>query len=100
VKTGHDISSSSQNGAPLRTRGSGPVRPGAGDEIHVVAPTWQPLLLAAGLTMALSGTIVFTPILLMIGLAVAIAALGNWIGLIRDDFHHKNSSGDSATGFP
>ncbi len=99
MKTGQDLSASTRNEASPRTRGSGPVRPGAGDEIHVVAPTWQPLLLAAGLTMALAGTIVFTPILLMIGLAVAISAIGNWIALIRKDFHHKNSS-DSAIGFP
>lgn len=99
MKTGRDVSTASQNGSPLRTRRPGPLRPGAGDEIHVVAPTWQPLLLAAGLTMSLAGTIVFTPILLMIGLAVAISALGNWIVLIRKDFHHTDNS-DSAIGFP
>ena len=63
----------------------------AHDEIHVVAPTWQPLLLSLGITMALAGT-VLSPLMSIVGLVLMIVSLVNWISEMRGDFRATRAS--------
>ena len=56
------------------------------DAVHVVEPSWQPLILAVGITLTLAGTIV-TPIMWIVGLVVVIVAGVNWVTELRRDYH-------------
>lgn len=57
----------------------------AHDEMHVVAPSWQPLLLAIGIALTFAG-IAVTPIMWIAGLVIAITAIVNWLGELRRDY--------------
>lgn len=63
------------------------------DEPHVVPPSWQPLILAIGITLTLAG-IAITPIMWIAGLVISITAIVNWLGQLRRDYH-----GPSADAF-
>lgn len=72
---------------PLVPAGSvGEPAPHASEEIHVVPPSWQPLVLALGLTLTLAGTAV-TPLLWMAGMVVSMSAIVNWLTALRRDVH-------------
>jgi len=58
--------------------------PPSGEQLHVPRPSWLPVLLAVGLTLALVGvtvSIVFT----IIGLLIAIPVLVRWIRSAREE---------------
>ena len=50
----------------------------AGEAIHLPGPSFQPVLVAFGLTLAVVG-VVLSPILVAIGLVVTVVALFRWI---------------------
>lgn len=54
-------------------------------EVHVVPPTWQPLILAIGITLVLAG-IAVTPIMWIVGAVICIIAIVNWLGELRRDY--------------
>ncbi len=69
-----------------------PNRPGAAnptrqphDEMHVVAPTWQPLVTAIGIALTLAG-IAVTPIMWIAGLVIMITGIVNWLTELRRDY--------------
>jgi len=74
--------------APLTgpTSASGRAHADHADAVHVVEPSWQPLILAVGITLTLAGTIV-NPIMWIVGLVVVIVAGVNWITELRRDYH-------------
>jgi len=64
------------------------------DAVHVVEPSWQPLILAIGLTMTLSGVVV-GPVLWIVGLVVVIVAGVNWVTELRRDYHPASNYEDA-----
>lgn len=68
----------------------------APDEMHVVPPSWQPLLLAVGLTLTLAG-IAVTPVMWMVGTVLSISAIVNWLTELRRDYH---TAGHDESGVP
>ena len=58
--------------------------PPAGEQIHVPRPSWLPVLLGIGLTLALIG-ITLSLVLTVIGLVLAIPVLVIWIRSSRED---------------
>jgi hypothetical protein len=58
--------------------------PPVGEEIHLPGPSILPLLLAAGITLALVGVTV-SIILVVLGLAITIPAIVLWIRTTRAD---------------
>jgi hypothetical protein len=50
----------------------------AGEAIHLPGPSYQPVVLAFGLTLAITGVILF-PIVAVIGGVIALVALIGWI---------------------
>ena len=50
----------------------------AGEPIHLPGPSYQPVVLAFGLTLAITGVILF-PIVAVIGGVIALVALIGWI---------------------
>lgn len=55
------------------------------DEMHVVAPSWQPLILAIGIALTLAGVAV-TPIMWIAGLVITITGVVNWLSELRRDY--------------
>ena len=53
--------------------------------MHVVAPTWQPLVTAIGIALTLAG-IAVTPIMWIAGLVIMITGIGNWLTELRRDY--------------
>ena len=60
--------------------------PPVGEEIHLPGPTIQPILLTAGVTLALVG-LTFSPIVLWAGVALSLVVTVRWI---RDVIHDIN----------
>jgi hypothetical protein len=58
--------------------------PPAGEQIHVPAPSFLPVLLAVGLTLALIG-VTLSIVLTVAGLVLAIPVLVIWIRSARED---------------
>ena len=58
--------------------------PPAGEEIHLPGPSIQPLLLTAGITMALLGVTIFFP-LVIAGLILTVAVIIRWVRDTRRD---------------
>jgi hypothetical protein len=50
----------------------------AGEAIHLPGPSYQPVAVALGLTLAITGVVLF-PIVAVIGLVITIVALYLWI---------------------
>jgi hypothetical protein len=50
----------------------------AGEAIHLPGPSYQPVLLAAGISLAVIG-VVISPILIVIGVVVFVIVLRGWI---------------------
>ena len=61
--------------------------PPAGEEIHLPGPSVLPLLLAAGITVALVG-VTISPIFIVAGLGLAIPVLVRWIRDARAELRH------------
>ena len=58
--------------------------PPAGEELHMPRPSWYPVLLAVGLTLALIGVTLGIE-LTIIGLLIAIPVLVRWIRSAREE---------------
>jgi Cytochrome c oxidase subunit IV len=50
----------------------------AGESIHLPGPSYQPVVVAFGLTLAITGVVLF-PILAIIGVVITLVALIGWI---------------------
>ena len=50
----------------------------AGESIHLPGPSYQPVALAFGLTLAITGVVIF-PALTVIGLVIVLVTLWMWI---------------------
>lgn len=61
--------------------------PPAGEQIHVSAPSWLPVLLAIGLTLALIG-VTLSIVLTVVGLVLAIPLIVIWIRSARRDIEN------------
>jgi Flp pilus assembly protein TadB len=59
-------------------RVSGPQAEAAGESIHLPGPSYQPALVAFGLTLAVVG-VVLSPILVVIGLLITLITVVRWI---------------------
>jgi cytochrome c oxidase subunit 1 len=57
---------------------SDPAAEEAGEAIHLPGPSYQPVVLAFGLTLAITGVVLF-PIVAVIGGVIALVALIGWI---------------------
>jgi hypothetical protein len=57
---------------------SDPAADEAGEAIHLPGPSYQPVVLAFGLTLAITGVVLF-PIVAVIGGVIALVALIGWI---------------------
>ena len=56
----------------------------AGEAIHLPAPSYQPVALAFGLTLAITGVVIYVP-LSIIGLIISLVTLYLWIRDTRRD---------------
>jgi hypothetical protein len=61
-----------------------PEIPPAGEEIHLPGPSIQPVLLAAGITLALLGTTIFFPFVIA-GVILSVWVIVAWIRGARRD---------------
>jgi hypothetical protein len=50
----------------------------AGEAIHLPGPSYQPVVLAFGLTLAITGVVIF-PAMSVIGLVIVLVTLYRWI---------------------
>jgi hypothetical protein len=57
---------------------SDPQAEDAGEAIHLPGPSYQPVVLAFGLTLAITGVVLF-PVVAVIGGVIALVALIGWI---------------------
>jgi hypothetical protein len=55
-----------------------------GEAIHLPGPSFQPVVLAFGLTLAITGVVVFPP-MTVIGLVIVLVTLWMWIRDTRRD---------------
>jgi hypothetical protein len=56
----------------------------AGEAIHLPGPSYQPVVLAFGLMLAITGVVLF-PVLAVIGLVISLITLYLWIRATRRD---------------
>ena len=56
----------------------------AGEPIHLPGPSYQPVALAFGLTLAITGVVVYPP-MTVIGLGIVVVTLWMWIRDTRRD---------------
>jgi Cytochrome c oxidase subunit IV len=56
----------------------------AGEAIHLPGPSYQPVALAFGLTLAITGVVLF-PVVAVIGLVIVLVTLYHWIRDTRRD---------------
>jgi Flp pilus assembly protein TadB len=56
----------------------------AGEAIHLPGPSYQPVLLAAGIALAVIG-VVISPILIVIGVVIFLIVLRRWIRATREE---------------
>ena len=54
----------------------------AGETIHLPGPSYQPVLVAFGVTLAVVGVVLF-PVLTVIGLVITAVTVVRWIGVTR-----------------
>jgi hypothetical protein len=57
---------------------SDPQAEDAGESIHLPGPSYQPVALAFGLTLAITGVVLF-PVVAVIGAVISLVALISWI---------------------
>jgi hypothetical protein len=62
----------------------GPEAPAPGEAIHLPGPSYLPVVTALGATSAVVG-VVLSPVLVVIGVLVAVVCLWRWIGETRAD---------------
>ncbi len=55
-----------------------------GEPIHLPGPSYLPIIVAAGLTLALVG-VVINWVLCGIGVAITVVAIVRWVGQTRDE---------------
>lgn len=60
------------------------VVPQASEHLHLPGPSYQPVVVAAGLTLALVG-VVISPIMLVIGLIVTVVVILRWVRESREE---------------
>jgi hypothetical protein len=58
--------------------------PPAGEPIHLPDPSYLPVLVAAGITIAVVG-VVINFVLMTIGILIALVAMVRWIGQTREE---------------
>ena len=58
--------------------------PEPGEAVHLPGPSYQPVVLAFGLTIAITGVVIF-PALTVIGLVIVVVTLYMWIRDTRRD---------------
>jgi hypothetical protein len=56
----------------------------AGEPIHLPGPSYQPVLVAFGLTLAVTGVVLFPPVA-VIGLIICVIVLYRWIRDTRSE---------------
>jgi Cytochrome c oxidase subunit IV len=56
----------------------------AGEAIHLPGPSFQPVLLAAGISLAVIG-VVISPVLIVIGAVIFLIVLRRWIRATREE---------------
>jgi hypothetical protein len=56
----------------------------SGEAIHLPGPSYQPVVLALGITLAITGVVIF-PVISFIGLAIVLVTLYMWIRDTRRD---------------
>jgi Cytochrome c oxidase subunit IV len=56
----------------------------AGEAIHLPGPSYQPVVLAFGLALAITGVVLF-PVVAVIGLVISVITLYLWIRDLRRD---------------
>ena len=56
----------------------------AGEAIHLPGPSYQPVVLAFGLALAVTGVVLF-PVLAVIGVVISVITLYLWIRDLRRD---------------
>lgn len=59
--------------------------PPAGEDIHLPGPTIKPFMCALGITLAVIGTTIFTPYVLILGLIIFLVTTYRWIQDVRRD---------------
>jgi hypothetical protein len=58
--------------------------PPPAEEVHLPDPSYLPILLAFGISIAVVG-VVLSPVLVVIGALIALVALKRWIGQTREE---------------
>ena len=58
--------------------------PPTGEQLHMPRPSWLPVLLAVGLTLALIG-VTLSIVITVVGLLITLPVLVLWIRSVRDD---------------
>ena len=58
--------------------------PPTGEQLHMPRPSWLPVLLAVGLTLALIG-VTISIVLTIVGLLITLPVLVRWIRSTRED---------------
>ena len=58
--------------------------PPAGEPVHLPGPSYQPVLTALGVSLALSGLII-SPVLVAVGAIIALVAIVRWIRDTREE---------------
>ncbi len=58
--------------------------PPAGEAVHLPGPSYLPVLTALGLTLAITGIVIWWPIV-VIGCAITLVVVWRWIGETRAD---------------
>jgi hypothetical protein len=59
--------------------------PPAGEDIHLPGASAKPILCGAGITLAVIGTTIFTPYVLVLGLIIFLVTTYKWIQDVRHD---------------
>jgi hypothetical protein len=59
--------------------------PPAGEEVHLPGPSMKPFMCALGITLAVIGTTIFPPYVLILGLIVFLVTTYRWIQDVRHD---------------
>jgi hypothetical protein len=67
---------------PIQT--GGPEAPPAGEPVHLPGPSYLPVIVAAGVTIAVVGVVLWW-ILVVIGLLIIVVAVWRWIRDTRHD---------------